>query len=263
MAQAARIHAIEKGKSITSRTLVAFGGGAPLHACHLANKLGIDRIIVPSGASVGSAIGFLLAPVAYEVLRSGRHALDELPVGQVNTMLASMSAAARGVVEPALYGAAATETRQIFMRYVGQGYEIPVALPVRPLTPADIPLIEKSFVAEYERLFSRTVPLARIEILTWSVLVSGASQARRELLEVVEAVPMPPGQTRKVMTESGPVSAEIHHRVNLDAGSAIVGPALIVEEGTTLFVAGGFTAKLTPSGHIECNRVDTKVAAHG
>lgn len=263
MAQAARIHAIEKGKSITSRTLVAFGGGAPLHACHLANKLGIDRIIVPSGASVGSAIGFLLAPVAYEVLRSGRHALDELPVGQINTMLASMSAAARAVVEPALYGAAATETRQIFMRYVGQGYEIPVALPVRPLTAADIPLIEKSFVAEYERLFSRTVPLARIEILTWSVLVSGASQARRELLEVVETVPMPPGQTRNVMTENGPVSAEIHHRVNLDAGSAIFGPALIVEEGTTLFVAGGFTAVLTPSGHIECNRVDTRVAAYG
>ena len=263
MAQAARIHAVEKGKSITSRTLIAFGGGAPLHACHLADKLGIDRIIIPSGASVGSAIGFLLAPIAYEVLRSGRYALDELPVGQVNTMLASMSAAARAVVEPALYGAPAAETRQIFMRYVGQGYEIPVALPVRPLTPADIPMIEKSFVAEYERLFSRTVPLARIEILTWSVLVSGAGQARRDLLNAVEAAPMPPGLTRMVITESGSVSAEIHHRVNLRVGSAVIGPALIVEEGTTLFVARGFTATLAPSGHVECIRTEPKAADHG
>ena len=59
---------------IAGRTLIAFGGAAPLHAAALAEKLGIDRIIVPAGAGVGSAIGFLRAPVAYEVVRSALHA---------------------------------------------------------------------------------------------------------------------------------------------------------------------------------------------
>ena len=260
MAQAARIHAIEKGKTITSRTLVAFGGAAPLHACHLAIKLGIDRIIIPSGASVGSAIGFLLAPVAYEVLRSGRYALDEMPVAQVNDMLASMSVAAHAVVEPALYGAPAIETRQMFMRYVGQGYEIPVDLPERALTQADIPQIEKAFVEEYERLFSRTVPLARIEILTWSVLVSGAAQTRRKLEEAVATAPVDHTTTRTVITEKGPVAALIVHRANLQVDAPVIGPALIVEEGTTFFVTDGFTATLTIAGHIDCNRNSSKAA---
>ena len=263
MAQATRIHAIEKGKSLVSRTLLAFGGAAPLHACHLANKLGIDRIVIPSGASVGSAIGFLLAPVAYEVLRSRRVALEELPVDQVNAMLKSMSDSARAVVEPALYGVPAAETRQIFMRYLGQGYEIPVVLPPRPLTDADIPLIRQSFEAEYERLFSRTVPLSRIEILTWSVLVSGPAQTRRHLAEPAAADRIRPGVTRNVVTEQGPATAQIHYRGSLREGVAIPGPALIVEEGTTIYVSDGFVATMTGLGHVECVRTDSKAGTNG
>ena len=70
MANAARVHAIESGKTYEGRTLIAFGGGGPVHACRLAEKVGIRRVLVPSGAGVGSAIGFLRAPVGYEVVRS-------------------------------------------------------------------------------------------------------------------------------------------------------------------------------------------------
>ncbi len=70
MANAARVHAIESGKDARGRTLVAFGGAAPLHAARLAEKLGLDRVLVPSYAGVGSAVGFLRAPIAYEIVRS-------------------------------------------------------------------------------------------------------------------------------------------------------------------------------------------------
>ena len=70
MANAARVHAIESGKTYDGRTLIAFGGGGPVHACRVAEKIGITRVLVPSGAGVGSAIGFLRAPVGYEVVRS-------------------------------------------------------------------------------------------------------------------------------------------------------------------------------------------------
>ena len=77
MANAARVHAIERGVAIGERTLVAFGGAAPLHASRIAEKLGICRIIVPPDAGVGSAVGFLAAPAAYELVRS-RHMLLRL-----------------------------------------------------------------------------------------------------------------------------------------------------------------------------------------
>ena len=78
MANAARVHAIERGHDIAACTMIAFGGGAPLHACRLAEKVGVTTIIVPKGAGVGSAIGFLRAPVAYEITRSAVDLAREL-----------------------------------------------------------------------------------------------------------------------------------------------------------------------------------------
>ena len=76
MANAARVHAVESGKDARGRTLIAFGGAAPLHAARLAEKLGIDRVLVPSNAGVGSAVGFLRAPIAFEIVRSRLQRLD-------------------------------------------------------------------------------------------------------------------------------------------------------------------------------------------
>ena len=77
MANAARVHAVERGVAISERTLIAFGGAAPLHASRLAEKLGIKRVIVPPDAGVGSAVGFLAAPAAYEMIRSRYMRLEQ------------------------------------------------------------------------------------------------------------------------------------------------------------------------------------------
>ena len=98
MANAARVHAIERGKVIGRHTMVAFGGGAPLHAGRLARKLGIDRVVIPTGAGVGSAIGFLLAPIAYEVVRTLQVDFRDFDAGAINTMLDEMQAQATNVV---------------------------------------------------------------------------------------------------------------------------------------------------------------------
>src|SRR4030095_2862649 len=65
MANAARVHAVERGAELEGRTLIAFGGGAPLHAARLAEKLGIADVLIPASAGVGSAVGFLRAPIAF------------------------------------------------------------------------------------------------------------------------------------------------------------------------------------------------------
>ena len=98
MANAARVHAIESGKDARGRTLVAFGGAAPLHAARLAEKLGLDRVLVPEHAGVGSAVGFLRAPIAYEIVRSGLQRLDEFDAERANGLYAGMRDEAEAIV---------------------------------------------------------------------------------------------------------------------------------------------------------------------
>ena len=131
MANAARVHAVESGKTCEGRTLIAFGGGGPVHGARIAEKIGIARVLVPSGAGVGSAIGFLRAPVGYEVVRSLYQRLGSLDLGAINALLAAMAEEAASVVARGSFGAETEERRLAYMRYVGQGHEIAVPLPVR------------------------------------------------------------------------------------------------------------------------------------
>src|ERR1700733_2345877 len=149
MANAARVHAIESGKTYEGRTLIAFGGGGPVHACRVAEKVGINRVLVPSGAGVGSAIGFLRAPVGYEVVRSLYQRLSTFDVAAVNDLLADMRAEAAAAGAEGSFGAPTGETRTAYMRYVGQGHEIPVPLPARVLGEEDIPEIRAAYDQQY------------------------------------------------------------------------------------------------------------------
>ena len=177
MANAARVHAVEWGKDVSARTMIAFGGAAPLHAARLAQKLDVDRVIVPTGAGVGSAIGMLRAAVSYEVVRSRYMHLAEFDPRAANALLGEMQAEARAVV---LAGAGADaeleETRHAYMRYVGQGHEIVVPLASRTLADADRETLAAAFDTEYARLFSRTLPDQEREVLSWTLTVT----ARRD-----------------------------------------------------------------------------------
>ena len=121
------------GKTYEGRTLIAFGGGGPVHACRVAEKIGISRVVVPSGAGVGSAIGFLRAPVGYEVVRSLYQRFSTFDVAAVNDLLDDMRREAEAAVAKGSFGAPTVEARTAYMRYVGQGHEIPVPLPSRVL----------------------------------------------------------------------------------------------------------------------------------
>ena len=169
MANAARVHAIESGKTYEGRTLIAFGGGGPVHACRVAEKVGIRHVLVPSGAGVGSAIGFLRAPVGYEVVRSLYQRFSTFDVVAVNTLLADMEAEAMEVVAQGSFGAPITQSRIAYMRYVGQGHEIPVPLPSRPLGEEDVPQIRAAYDTEYTRFYDRPVPGSDVEIMSYAV----------------------------------------------------------------------------------------------
>ena len=177
MASAARVHAVERGKSLDERTLVAYGGAAPLHAARVADKLGIERIVVPTGAGVGSAVGMLAAPVAYEVARSLYQRVGELDPEVINTHMEALRAEAYAVVEKSAGGAPLVETRRVYMRYVGQGHEIAVPLEARPLELVDRQRLQEAFEREYRAQFERIIPGLEAEALSWALSVSTRGRA--------------------------------------------------------------------------------------
>ena len=257
MANAARVHAIESGKDARGRTLVAFGGAAPLHAARMAEKLGLDRVLVPSYAGVGSAVGFLRAPIAYEIVRSALQRLDQFDPRAANALYAAMQAEAEPIVRRGAGDQALTETRSAFMRYRGQGHEIAVPLPTRPYRDEDAALLHTAFEDAYRRLYSRVIPGVEVEVLSWVMLLSAPRPAESE---TVAPTPEPytpePARSRPVFDpETGEfIEVPIYERQNLLPGALIPGPAVIVEDETSTVVSRIFHAHVDAFGYIELNR---------
>lgn len=252
MANAARVHAVENGKDTAARSMIAFGGAAPLHAARLARKLGIDRVVVPVGAGVGSAHGFLRAPIAYEVVRSRHLRLDAFDPAMLNALFAEMRQEAESVVRMGAPTAVLTETRSGFMRYRGQGHEITVALPARDFVADDAALLRSGFEAAYTALFGRVIPRLEVEALTWSLSLSTARSLPQPVNDPPQLAPPPPKGQRKLLDPAtgGEESAALYERPSLPPGSLITGPALIAEDGTTTVVPRGFTARINALGQI-------------
>jgi len=261
MASAARVHAVESGATLAGHTMIAFGGAAPLHAARLAEKLEIDRIVIPADAGVGSALGFLAAPVAFELLRSFHLPLEAEQLAGVNPLLDALRAEALALVEAGAgrgggKDGAIEEKRVGWMRYRGQGSEIPVALPPRALTAADAEPLRAGFEQVYRRLFERVIPGAPIEVLSWSVTLGRPAPAALPLAEPAPAgAAAPLGQRRLLDARSRAwVEAATYRRERLLPGQRLEGPALVEEANTTTLVPPGFAARLGPAGHLILER---------
>jgi N-methylhydantoinase A len=255
MASAARVHAVEQGTIVDQRTLVAFGGAAPLHAARLAEKLGIVEVIVPQNAGVGSAVGFLHAPIAYELSQSFHLTIDTPDFTALNAMLAGMAQTAHAVV---LRGAPETDRHEIrtaFARFQGQGYEVPIDVPVRPLEPEDGPLLLKAFQEVYGEQYGGVTPKLPVEILTWRVLVTTTVPAPVRLADP-ETRTIVPDRSRPVLdVGSGAIETyAVSSRADLLPGDRIAGPALIVEDGTTTVVTPAFDAMVDARGNLVLRR---------
>ncbi len=256
MANAARVHAIESGKELGPRTLIAFGGAAPLHAARVAEKLGISRVLVPTNAGVGSAVGLLRAPVAYEIVRGRLMRLGSFDPASANRLLSEMRGEAEAIVRRAEPAASLLEQRSAFMRYRGQGHEIAVELPARDFTSADRSALRELFETAYRRLYSRSIPGVEIEILSWVVAVSAPSEG--EL-----GAPLPERPTEPRPRSRWPVfdpdvgefqEVAAYWRGDLVPGARISGPAVIAEDETSTVISPRFEARIDRFGYIELIR---------
>ncbi|WP_203073528.1 hydantoinase/oxoprolinase family protein [Falsiroseomonas ponticola] len=256
MANAARVHAIESGKSYAGRAIIAFGGGGPVHGYRVAEKIGVTRMLVPSGAGVGSAIGFLRAPVGYEVVKSLYQRFRSFDVAAVNALLGAMSEEARRVVAEGAFGAELAEHRLAFMRYVGQGHEISVVLPARPLTADDIPAIRAAYDAEYTRFYDRPVPGSDVEILAFAVTVATVSEEVLPVAEVADAPAPAPIRVQQVRdTATGKVAEwKVYDRPAMPPGCTVPGPCIVAEAETSTLVGPGWRCRVDGLGYLELTR---------
>ena len=259
MANAARVHSVERGKDISGFSLIAFGGGAPLHAARLAEKLNIARVIIPPNAGVGSAVGFLRAPIAFEVVRSKYMTLDTFVSQQANTLIHEMRQEAMKVVRAGAPDAQVVEVCEAFMRYKGQGHEIVVRLPARELVDSDATALRQGFEEAYAALFSSTIPKATIEIMTWSL--SASTVAERPHVQTAPAVhpapahavgfcPLFDAQTDTIR------DVPVYERDGMSVGQVLDGPAIIAEYETTTFVPERFVAHINHRRCIVLERRD-------
>ena len=259
MANAARVHAVERGKDLQARTLIAFGGAAPLHAARLAEKLGIRRVLIPSGAGVGSAFGFLQAPVAYEVARSRYVRLDDtFDTSLVNALFAEMRAEAEAVVAAGAPDARLIETRTADMRYRGQGHEITVDLPPGEFDAASRTRLAAAFGEAYASTYGRIIPGLDTEIMNWTLRLA----AVREPLPPCPPQPadrsVRPNGHRALFSPTDLVLQQVatYRRDGLGPGSLVHGPAVIAEDETTTIVPQGFTARINPLSAILLEKDD-------
>ena len=253
MANAARVHAVENGEDLSTYTMIAFGGAAPLHAGRLCEKLGVARCLIPQGAGVGSAIGFLRAPFSFESNRTHFMPYAGFDPQAVRALFADMVAEATRFVRTCAPDAPILADFKVYMRYKGQGWEIPVPLTPAQAEQADPAVFLARFEQEYTTLFGRTVAGMAVEITVWSVNAYTATAAVDALpLVTAQPAPTPSGQRQLFDAALGRAQdAGIYDRAALPRGTALQGPALITEEETTTVLPLSRQARILGDGSID------------
>lgn len=257
MANAARVHAVENGEDLAEYTMIAFGGAAPLHAGRLCEKLSIGRLLVPTGAGVGSAIGFLRAPFSFEANRSVYMRLSDFDPELIKSLLSELQSEATGFVRTCDATSNIESQFKVYMRYSGQGWEIPVELSEAQALNPDADVYQQRFEDDYAALFGRTVEGMDIEITVWAVNATTPVQA----VARVDAIHTDSlAETNAIVASQrslfdpalgAEVNAAVVLRDEMTSGQCVQGPAVITEDETTVILPSSRLATRQPDGCID------------
>ncbi|MDG2451489.1 MAG: hydantoinase/oxoprolinase family protein [Paracoccaceae bacterium] len=253
MANAARVHAVENGEDLSEYTMIAFGGAAPLHAGRLCEKLGVERLLVPPGAGVGSAIGFLRAPFSFEANRSVYMKLSDFDGDRIKSLLTDLKTEATGFVRTCDAVSPILSEFKVYMRYTGQGWEIPIELTEEQAMNPDEAAFEARFIEDYSKLFGRPVEGMDIEITVWSV---NATTPPEQVPRIGEAdgsgTATAIGQRDLFDAAAGKyLDTQIIERFGMAAGERATGPVAVIEDETTIIVPASRDAICQPDGCID------------
>jgi N-methylhydantoinase A len=256
MANAARVHAVENGEDLSDYTMIAFGGAAPLHAGRLCEKLGVNRLLVPTGAGVGSAIGFLRAPFSFEANRSVYMKLSEFKPDVIKELLTELQDEATGFVRSCDKVAKILSEFKVYMRYTGQGWEIPITLTAAQAMAPDAVTFLDLFETDYAALFGRTVDGMDVEITVWSVNATTPPEQVTQIALAQDAGGAKSAGRRALFDPAlaAVTDAQVILRGAMTAGQTVQGPAVVTEDETTIIVPTSRQVIAQPDGTIDMTK---------
>ena len=253
MANAARIHAVERGRDVHTYTLVATGGAGPVHACGVAERLRMKTIVFPVGAGVASSFGFLLAPVAFDFVKTFLGRLHDLDVGVISGLYREMEETGRDtLIQAGVKPGEIRFLRTADLRYVGQGSEVRCPIPTGEV-PLDFQKVyQAAFEDEYRRLYGRICHDVDVEAVNWRlraigpkpdvhsppVRVSGTGEAIKGYREVC------------FREEEGFISCPVYDRYEIPQGSELPGPAVVEERESTVLLLPDWNARMNEYGSL-------------
>lgn len=241
MISATRVHVAERGADPRRLYLMAFGGAGPVHADAAARALKMKGYIVPIGAGVTSALGFLTAPVSFELARTYVSRVTAETLCELDDVYSEMEGEGRATLTQA--GVPPAEMRFVRgadLRHIGQGHEITVELPAGLLNTIGLEQVRQTFFSRYEEIYSYAHRHLDLEIMTCRVTATGGKPAvklSRVAIDADSTTRALKGQRRAYFAEAGGfVETPVYDRYALRAGAHITGPAIVEERDSTAVI---------------------------
>lgn len=238
-------------------TLMPFGGAGPMLGCFLARELEVDRVVVPWRPGVVSALGGLLAEVRNDFIRTVF--LDAAPADmpRVRTVFAALRAEAEAWLREAQgFAGDALTLLSADMRYRGQSFEIEVPLESAWIEHGDAAALAAAFHRTHRGVYDFADEEAPVQIVNLRLVIAGRGPRPT-------TAPLPPGTgTPAPLTEvdvwldARCWRVPLFARADLLPGHGIRGPAVVVQEDTTVCVPAGFAGSVDAHGHLHLERVD-------
>jgi N-methylhydantoinase A len=257
MARALRAVSTERGRDPRRFTLVAFGGGGPIHAAGLADSLGITRIVVPPSPGVFSAFGLLFADLEHHFVRTHFRPFADLDLDAANLILEGLREEGRRLLRAEGFDDARQQiVTQLDMKYVGQTSEMTVAMPQSSFSPEVMEEIGQSYGIEHEKTYGYQAD-EPFQLVSIRVVARGLSDESRvpDRIAPVNGAAEPTFSERNVYfyEAGGWTRTPVVSRSSLADGAA--GPLVVEEYDSTTVVPPGWEAALDELGNIVLERV--------
>lgn len=242
MASAIKMVSLERGHDPRRFAMLAFGGAGPLHAAAVARLLGVPKVIVPQYPGVFSALGLLLADIRVDKVWTQAFRSNDVDAPLVNRQFDRITERAIGDLRQEGHSGEPEVRRAINMRYFGQNYEHEVEIEAGELDEAALERAFRRFDALHAERYGYAIDGEVIELVSFKVTVIGR-RAPLDLSRVDGATELPRSSRQVYVRGQGFVDATVVHRSSLEPGEAIAGPAVIEEEGSTVYLEPGMVVE--------------------
>jgi N-methylhydantoinase A len=254
MQEAIKVVSSNRGYDLRDFHLLAFGGAGPLHAAQIAEELGMRGVLVPAFPGVTSALGLLLSDVRHDYVASQLVRIDQADPKRIGEIFEGLRV--QGEAELLAEGFDPKQLRYEFafdLRYVGQGYDLTVAIPQAPGNADDLAATRARFDQEHAQLTGHSAPDEHVEIVNYRMTgVAKVPQASiaSPFTQTTDLAGARIGERVTYLGGSATPTA-LYDRTKLSPGEVVVGPAILMQGDSTTLVGPGHEAHVVALGQIE------------